>query len=127
MKIKLLAAIVTATSLMTGISQADDEGPALSYGKHNADEKVSSTIDMLVTWAEGEYAEHQGEGLFERHPQEGALIRATIDLAKQLKQDATATSDSTHAKAMLYAAEAAARYAAQMPHLLEDRLAADTD
>ena len=127
MKTKLFIATVMASSLLSSVSQAEDEGPALSYGKQDAHGVVSHTIDTLVTWARGEYAEHDGEGLFERFPQEGALIRATIELAQQLKRDAANSADRAQAQAMLFAAEATARYAAAMPHLLEDRLAGTED
>lgn len=122
MKTTLFAMVVTALASVSAGSWADDGGIAMSYGKPNTHEAVGKTIDLMVIWAEGEFAEHQGEGLFKRFPDEGLMIRATIDLARQLKDEAANASDGAKAQALMYAAEATARYAAQMPHLLEDRL-----
>ncbi len=109
-----------------GIAHADDEGPNLSYTKTNPHDEVSTAIDNLTAWAEGELAEHEMEGLFGAYPDEQKLIRQTIDLAKQLKQQADRAKnqgDQLKARTFYYSAEATARYAANMPHMLEARLA----
>lgn len=120
------AILMALSIIILPVANADDVGPALSFSKLDSYHSVNSSIETLTTWALGEYAEHEGEGLFARHPDDGAVISATIALVNELKQlaeKARAEGDETKARAYLFSAEATARYAAQMPHLLEDRLA----
>ncbi|MBL1261051.1 MAG: hypothetical protein COB33_011025 [Thiotrichaceae bacterium] len=122
-----IAAFVGASLVsIIPVALAESEEGTLSFSKQDAYHSVNNSIEMLTTWARGEYAEHEGEGLFTRHPEDGSVISATIALVNELKQlaaKARAEGDEMKARAYLFSAEATARYAAQMPHLLEDRLA----
>ena len=118
-----------ACLLISSPTIADDSAPTLSYGQIDAYQRVNSSVDTLVSWADGEFLEHQQEGLFQQYPEEGRIIKTTLSLATELRQQATqaaASGDTSRASALLFAAEATALYAAQMPHLLEDRLAQQT-
>jgi len=121
-----LVVLMSLTVISPSVAFAGDDGPALSFNKPDAYQNVNSSIELLATWARGEYAEHQGEGLFARYPDDGAVINATNALVNELKllaARARGGGDEAKARAYLFSAEATARYAAQMPHLLEDRLA----
>jgi len=125
-KYYIVFAILTSLNIISpSMASADDEGPELSFNKPDAYQVVNGSIELLTTWARGEYAEHEGEGLFARYPQDGAVISETINLVHELQQlakKARSKGDETKARAYLFSAEATARYAAQMPHLLEDRI-----
>jgi len=119
----LLAVIVFALPIAN--AGAGEEGSALSFSNLDAYNSVYSSVETLTTWAQGEYAEHENEGLFMRYPEDGGVISTTIALVNELKQlaiKARAEGDETKARAYLFSAEATANYAAQMPHLLEDRI-----
>jgi len=121
-----LVILVSLNIISPSIASADDKGPELSFTKPDAYQTVNHSIELLTTWARGEYAEHKGEGLFVRHPEDGGVISATAALVGELQQlakKASAEGDKTKAHAYLFSAEATARYAAQMPHLLEARIA----
>lgn len=124
------AILMSLNVILQSLASADDEGLALSFNKPAAYQTVNGSIERLTAWARGEYTEHQNEGLFTRHPEDGAVISATIILVNELKQlagTAKAKGDETKALAYLFSAEATARYAAQMPHLLESRIARKKD
>jgi len=107
------------------IAGADESGPAFSYSLPRSAQEMPQQIDNLLAWAKGELAEHIGEGLFEHHAGERRGIEEMIKLAASLQQQAKAAWESgekSRGRALYYAAEAAARYAASMPHMLEDRL-----
>ncbi len=119
-----LLAIVMSAGMSSAM--AGDEGPDYAYGSKDNHQKVVSLIDGLLAWAEGELAEHELEGLYEDRPGEEQLVREMIARAKGLRQegrDAEKSGLAAQAQAYFYAAEATARYAANMPHLLEARLA----
>ena len=121
----LTLALAATLGLAAVYAYADDEMPALSYAQDAPDEKVQARLDGLIAWAKGELAEHVGEGLFNGHSEEKRLIQGMIDWAEELRRQAAAASkrgDHNTARIRLFSAEATARYAALMPHLLEDRL-----
>jgi len=126
-KNKLTASILI---LMTGLTcsnlaLAKEENTLLTFSKPNAYESVTESIDSLSVWAKSEYLEHESEGLFEKHPNDGNVIKETLSLTKELKKlaaKAKADGNYAKAKAYLFSAEATANYAASMPHMLEDRL-----
>ena len=121
----VFAILASLNIISPSMASADDEGPELSFSKPDVDQAVNGSIELLTTWARGEYAEHEGEGLFARYPQDGTVISETINLVHELQQlakKARSKGDETKARAYLFSAEATARYAAQMPHLLEDRI-----
>ncbi|MDH5301703.1 MAG: hypothetical protein OEW58_10110 [Gammaproteobacteria bacterium] len=122
---KLTHLAICASLIATPCAYAENTNPDFSYGKADAYQRVSQAVDSLSQWADGEYQEHELEGLFQRYPQDALVIKSTLDLVNQLKQQATqaqADGDQTRASALLFAAEATALYAANMPHLLEKRL-----
>ncbi len=118
--------LALALSSVITASHAEDNGPAMSYGKFVTTTQLTQTVKGLNAWARGELAEHQMEGLFEDRADEEAIISKSIEFAEQLlaqAQDAESKGDTVGARVQYYAAEAIANYAARMPHLLEDRLA----
>jgi len=115
--------LIGASLLFAANAHAGGEGPDLSFGQLAPYQKVTDSVDNLSIWADGEYVEHEGEGLFKRYPEDGLVIRTTLALANELKQQAAQTKDAHKARALLFAAEATALYAAKMPHLLEARIA----
>ncbi len=109
-------------------ARAGDEGPPLAYLQGLTPQKMNRHFDALLAWAAGELAEHGGEGVFADHPGEKAVIEEMLVLARHLMEQsrqAKAQGDAARARALAYSAEATARYAARMPHLLEDRLEKD--
>ncbi len=126
MKKQILTLALAATlALPAAYAYADDEMPVLSYAQESPDEKAQARLDGLIAWAKGELAEHVGEGLFNGRAEDKRLIQGMIDWAEELRRQAAAASrkgDHNTARIRLFSAEATARYAAQMPHLLEDRL-----
>lgn len=98
---------------------------ALSFANKDADSEVAESIAAMQAWAEGEYEEHKGEGLFTKHPSEGQLIQDMLAVSKELlaKAEAAKTAgDTAKSHAYYYSAEATAQYAARMPHMLEHRI-----
>ena len=119
------AAVCAVICVIAPLSYADEAGPAPSFGDADAYAVVEKSVESLTAWAQGEYAEHDFEGLFTRQPKDGSVIKATISLANEfrlLAKQARLNGDTVKADAYLFSAEATARYAAQMPHLLEQRL-----
>lgn len=109
----------------TGVVNAGEEGPALSYSVQNPEREMVQSVSGLIEWAQGEMEEHQGEGLFKDRPQEEQLIQDMIAFAKELQGKGAAAKkagDIRKARVYYYSAEAAAQYAARMPHMLEARL-----
>ena len=64
-KIVLFATLLTVGVISIAVTNADDEGPALSFNKQDAYQSIDHSIEIFTDWARGEYAEHMGEGLFE--------------------------------------------------------------
>ena len=115
--------LVSFNVIFVSAANADDEGPALSFSQPDTYNVVAKSVKMLSTWAQGEYVEHQS--LFTKHPKDNAVILATMALVKELTQlskKAKASGDEHKALAYLFSAEATARYAAILPHLLEERI-----
>lgn len=107
------------------ILQADDSGLAFSYSEDNPAQAVVETIPGLIIWAEAELAEHQGEGLYKDLAIDEANTQTMITLAKEFEAKGkllVENGDADKALPQFLAAEAIARYAAAMPHLLEDRV-----
>lgn len=118
--------LALALSLSGTASHADEENIDFSYAKNATTAQLTQTVEGLSAWARGELAEHEMEGLFKNQADEQAIIKQSIELAAQLlaqAQEAEKQGDTVGARTHYYAAEAVARYAAHMPHLLEDRLA----
>lgn len=121
---------ITRAILLTGLLAsalvvADDDGLALSYMQQDADTKVAENLSAMQGWAEGEYQEHAGEGLFKTYPAEGRLLNEMAAVSRELQAKAEAAKqagESDKARAYYYAAEAASQYAARMPHMFENRL-----
>lgn len=123
---------VLALALLTGIvvvasapARAAEEAMALSFVDKDADSKVAEAIAAMQAWAEGEYEEHKGEGLFTKHPAEGQLIQDMLAVSKELQAKAEAAKtagDTAKSRAYYFSAEATAQYAARMPHMLEHRI-----
>ncbi len=126
----MMKKLFTTLTLLIGLGGihpafADEHMPTASFAEPDAYTAVSNTIDTMTIWAGAEYLEHEVEGLFERHPQDGQVTQATIEIAKQLKKQAEAAEKAgelVKARAYYFAAEAAARYSVQMPHMLEQRV-----
>jgi len=117
--------LLMSMCLLPFFAQASGAGPLPSFSQVAGYESIHENIDSLSMWAQGEYAEHEGEGLFDTHPNDGAVIKATLVLVEELKQQAERAKvrgEIDKANALLLSAEATARYAAQMPHLLEKRI-----
>ena len=123
---KLISRLTLLTSLSCiNPAYANDDLPGASFAEPDAYTAVSNTIDTMTTWADAEYIEHEVEGLFERHPEDGQVTQATIEIAKELKnlaRSAQQTGNAIKARAYYFAAEATARYSVQMPHMLEERV-----
>ncbi len=123
-KLGLALLLASLACLSIPYAAASDEGVALSYTKNTPDEGVQKNLDLLLSWAKGELAEHIGEGLFDTRPEEKLLVEAMIEWAENLKRQAIAAKqagDKATARVRYFSAEATARYAARMPHMLEDR------
>ena len=121
----LFAAILALGVTSFTISYADDEGPALSFNKPDVYTSIDHSIEIFSDWARGEYAEHHGEGLFDKHSEDGEVIKDTLSVVDELKKlaaQAESRGDVAMAHAYLFSAEATARYAAVMPHMLEARI-----
>ena len=115
-----------AAVLTLGLSpaHAEEEGPPLSYSMKNPDGEMAESVSTLLEWAKGEVEEHDGEGLFKKHPADRVLIMDMLTLAKELQAKAAAAQkagDAAQARLNYHAAEAIANYAARMPHMLEHR------
>ncbi len=111
---------------------ADDDDPILpySYSAEDPGKAAVETVPGLIIWAEAELAEHQGEGLYKDLAVDEANTQAMIALAKEFEARGkllVENGDSDKALAQFLAAEAIARYAAEMPHLLEARVHEDHD
>jgi hypothetical protein len=105
--------------------QADDSGLAFSYSEENPAKAVIETVPGIIIWAEAELAEHQGEGLYKDFAIDEANTQTMIILAKEFEAKGkllVENGDTDKAIPQFLAAEAIARYAAAMPHLLEDRV-----
>lgn len=105
--------------------QADDSGLAFSYSEDNPATAVIETVPGIIIWAEAELAEHQGEGLYKDLAIDEANTQTMITLAKEFEAKGkllVENGDADKAIPQFLAAEAIARYAAAMPHLLEDRV-----
>ncbi len=105
--------------------QADDSGLAFSYSEENPAKAVIETVPGIIIWAEAELAEHQGEGLYKNKAIDEANTQTMIILAKEFAAKGkllVENGDTDKAIPQFLAAEAIARYAAAMPHLLEDRV-----
>ncbi|MDP1709137.1 MAG: hypothetical protein Q8L89_08770 [Gammaproteobacteria bacterium] len=110
----------------TGAVNAGEEGPALSYQAQNPEQEMAASVSGLIEWAKGEMEEHQGEGLFKYRPRDEQLIQDMIAFAEELQAKGAAakkTGDMRKARVYYHSAEAAAQYAARMPHMLEARSA----
>ncbi len=124
--IYLVAALLGFTLIAT--LQADDTAPAFSYAAENPTEAVVETIPGLIIWAEAELAEHQGEGLYKERAIDETNTQTMINIAKELEAKGKlllAHGETDKALPQFLAAEAVARYAATMPHLLENRVFGD--
>lgn len=110
-----------ALSVPAGFALADGDGPPAAYGEARPSEAVLDSIDTMIAWAQAELDEHVGEGLYKDHAEDRALVEAMLERARQLRKSGDAVK-GTEALSYYFAAEATARYAARMPHLLEDRL-----
>lgn len=44
--------------IFTGMVNAGEEGPALSYRAQNPEREMAESASVLITWAEGELEEH---------------------------------------------------------------------
>jgi hypothetical protein len=120
-----LALLSGTVAVATTPTRAAEEGMALSFANKDADSEVAESIAAMQAWAEGEYEEHKGEGLFTKHPSEGQLIQDMLAVSKELlaKAEAAKTAgDTAKSHAYYYSAEATAQYAARMPHMLEHRI-----
>lgn len=120
----ILMGIISLT--FTGLVNAGEEGPALSYRAQNPEREMAESASVLIAWAEGELEEHRAEGLFKNRLQEEQLIQDMIAFAKELRAKGAAakeTGDMPKARAHYHSAEAVAQYAARMPHMLEARSA----
>ncbi|MBL1433556.1 MAG: hypothetical protein COB94_008980 [Gammaproteobacteria bacterium] len=105
--------------------QADDSGLAFSYSEQDPATAVVGIVPGLIIWAEIELAEHQGEGLYKGLAIDEANTQTMIFLAKEFEAKGkllVENGDTDKALPQFLAAEAIARYAASMPHLLEDRV-----
>ncbi len=121
-EIKLLLLIFC---LVLFLAQTVNAEPEPAFSQALPYQTLKDKIETLSVWAKGEYAEHEHEGLFKNHPRDGHVIKATIKLIDELTQraaQAEMNGDDEKAQALLLSAEATARYAAHMPHLLEARL-----
>lgn len=128
MKRNTLALIIMGVISLafTGVANAGEEGPALSYQAQNPERGMAQSVNVLIEWAKGEMEEHQGEGLFKDRPQDEQLIQDLIAFAKELQAKGAAAKkagDARKARVYYHAAESAAQYAARMPHMLEARSA----
>lgn len=96
----------------------------MSYAGGDPDHKVKEAVTSNLLWAEGEYQEHDREGLFEAYPSEGELILDMLALSEGLRDQAAAmgAGELSAARAHYFSAEAVAQYAARMPHMLEARM-----
>ncbi|MEW6353924.1 MAG: hypothetical protein AB1469_06475 [Pseudomonadota bacterium] len=118
-------ALVIAGAVAATAAYAEEEGMALSFADKEGGSKVAESIAAMQAWAEGEYAEHEAEGLFKKHSAEGRLIKDMLALSRELQAQGEAlkqAGDAAKARAYFFSAEATARYAAQMPHMLERRV-----
>ena len=119
-----LALLAGTGVVVTAPTHAAEEGMALSFANKDADSKMAESIAAMQAWAEGEYEEHKGEGLFTKHRAEGQLIQDMLAVSKALQGKAEAAKtagDAAKSRAYYYSAEATAQYAARMPHMLEQR------
>ena len=124
--IYLAAALLGFTAVAT--LQADDAAPAFSYAEEDPTKAVIETIPGLIIWAGAELAEHQGEGLYKERAIDETNTQTMISIAKELEAKGKlllAHGETDKALPQFLAAEAVARYAATMPHLLEDRVFGD--
>ncbi len=121
LKIKL---VLLALCLVSFFVQTTTAEPASGFSQALPYQALKENIETLSMWAKGEYAEHEHEGLFKSYPSDGHVIRATIKLIDELTRRAAQAEihgNDEEARALLLSAEATARYAANMPHLLEAR------
>ena len=121
--IAALFGFATVTTL-----HADDVTLPFSYSDENPAKAVVETVPGLIIWAEAELIEHQGEGLYKNLPIDEANTQTMIFIAKELEAKARLLlehGETDKAIPQFLAAEAVARYAAAMPHLLEDRVLDD--
>lgn len=128
MKPMALFMVLFYSAIINSSAFAEEEGMVLSYAQVDADKKIAETVDAMQAWAEGEYREHEGEGLFKKYPKEGLLLQEMTKVAKQLQVKAEAAKQAGEldkARAYYFSAEATAQYVARMPHMLEQRLKID--
>lgn len=120
-KMLLSIAVCAALAAPAANALADDDGPRAAYREAKPAEAVLESIDTMIAWAQAELDEHVGEGLYKDHAEDKALVEAMIERARELRKSGEAAKGAD-ALSYYFAAEATARYAARMPHLLEDRL-----
>ena len=104
---------------------ADDNTLPFSYAEGNPAKAVVETVPGIIIWAQAELAEHRGEGLYKNLAIDEANTQTMIIIAKELEAKGKLLLEHGEANKALpqfLAAEAVARYAAAMPHLLEDRV-----
>lgn len=116
-----------AALLATPVLHADEDDPAIpySYSNETPQKAVIEAVPGLISWAEAELDEHREEGLYRHQAIEEANTQAMISIAKELFAKGkllVENGDADKATSQFLAAEAVARYAAQMPHLLEARV-----
>lgn len=120
----IVLAVLFLSNVIGATPVLADEGLPLSYTERDANERVAENVIAMQAWAEGEYTEHELEGLFKKHPQDGKLLLEMAAVSKELQAKAEAArqaGDLDKAHAYYYSAETTAQYAAHMPHLLEQR------
>lgn len=111
--------------VMLNPALADEKKHApLSYAGEDADSKIAGAVVAMQDLAKGKYEAHKAEGLFEKHPAEGQLILEMVAVSRELQakaETAGKAGDTAKARAYNFSAEATARYAAKMPHMLKAR------
>ena len=125
-----VALVVNANAETTPHADEDDPVLPYAYSEENPAKAVRETVPGLIIWAEAELAEHQGEGLYEELAIDEANTQTMISLAKEFQARGKLlleNGDNDKALPQFLAAEAIARYAAEMPHLLEARVLDDED
>jgi hypothetical protein len=120
--VAILSSVMGAT---LSLALAEEEGIALSYTERDVDSKIAGNVSAMQAWAEGEYQEHEGEGLFKKYPKEGQLLLEMAKVSRELQAKAEAAKQAGEldkARAYYFSAEASSQYAARMPHMLEHSL-----
>lgn len=121
----LILIICFASWALVSAAYADEASPKFSYQEKNPDEEMVESAAVLIEWAKGELMEHQGEGLYKNRIQDEQLVQDMITLANEYRDKGAAAKkagDIRKSRMFYSVAEAAAHYAARMPHMLESRL-----